>query len=177
MLALYRCGRQADALERYRKARESLLAELGLEPGRGLQELERAILAQDPALDAPSSRHRTQPASARARGGTLIVAGGALLLAAAIAAAAVALTGGGGSGVTAAANSVAVIDPHANRVVADTPVGAAPAGVAAGVGGVWVANTDDHTISNIDPPFLALSRAIPSVQSTSAPSSARAVRK
>ena len=150
MLALYRCGRQADALEAYRDARRELLDGLGLEPGRGLQELERAILAQDPALDAPSSRHRTRPASARARGGALIVAGGALLLAAAIAAAAVALTAGG-SRLTAAANSVAVIDPHANRVVADTTVGAAPAGVAAGLGGVWVVNTGDHTISSIDP--------------------------
>ncbi len=151
MLALYRCGRQADALERYRKARGSLVAELGLEPGRALQELERAILAQDPALDAPSSRQRKRPARARARGGALIVAGGALLLAAAIAAGAVALTAGGASRLTAAANSVAVIDPHSNRVVADTPVGAAPAGVAAGLGWVWVVNTDDHTISNIDP--------------------------
>ena len=151
MLALYRCGRQADALQAYRDARRELLDGLGLEPGRGLHELERAILAQDPALDAPSSRHRTRPASARARGGALIVAGGALLLVAAIAAAAVALTAGGASRLTAAANSVAVIDPHANRVVADTPVGAAPAGVAAGLGGVWVVNTDDHTISNIDP--------------------------
>ena len=135
---------------------------LGLEPGRALQELERAILAQDPALDAPSSRHRARPASARARGGALIVAGGALLLAAAIAAAAVALTaGGGGSRLTAAANSVAVIDPHANRVVADTPVGAAPAGVAAGVDGVWVVNTDDHTISNIDPRSRRVIRVVP----------------
>ncbi|MGZ6690376.1 MAG: ABC transporter substrate-binding protein [Solirubrobacteraceae bacterium] len=162
MLALYRCGRQADALGAYRDARRELLDGLGLEPGRALQELERAILAQDPALDAPSSRHRAWPASARARGGALIVAGGALLLAAAIAAAAVALTaGGGGSRLTAAANSVAVIDPHANRVVADTPVGAAPAGVAAGVDGVWVVNTDDHTISNIDPPSRRVIRVVP----------------
>ncbi len=53
MLALYRCGRQADALERYRKARGSLVAELGLEPGRGLHELERAILAHDPGSISP----------------------------------------------------------------------------------------------------------------------------
>jgi YVTN family beta-propeller protein len=150
MLALYRCGRQADALERYRKARESLVGELGLEPGRALQELERAILAQDPALDARSSRDWTQ-AAARARGGRLIVAGGVLLLAAAVAAAAVALRGGGAGRLTAAANSVAVIDPQTNRVVADTPVGVAPDSITAGVGGVWVVNTDDHSISNIDP--------------------------
>ena len=53
MVALYRSGRQADALESYRVARRRLVDELGLEPGRELQELERAILAQDPALDAP----------------------------------------------------------------------------------------------------------------------------
>jgi DNA-binding SARP family transcriptional activator len=52
MLALYRAGRQAEALEAYRAARRTLLAELGIEPGPALHELERAILAQDPGLDA-----------------------------------------------------------------------------------------------------------------------------
>ncbi len=52
MLALYRAGRQAEALEAYRAARRTLLAELGIEPGPALHELERAILAQDPALEA-----------------------------------------------------------------------------------------------------------------------------
>ncbi len=52
MLALYRNGRQAEALERYREGRALLVGELGLEPGPGLQELERAILRQDPALAA-----------------------------------------------------------------------------------------------------------------------------
>jgi DNA-binding SARP family transcriptional activator len=52
MLALYRSGRQAEALEAYHSARRSLQAELGIEPGRALHELERAILAQEPALDA-----------------------------------------------------------------------------------------------------------------------------
>jgi DNA-binding SARP family transcriptional activator len=53
MLALYRSGRQADALAAYRTAREALVGELGIEPGPALQELERAILRQDPALAAP----------------------------------------------------------------------------------------------------------------------------
>ncbi len=51
MLALYRGGRQAEALEAYQDARHVLLEELGLEPSRSLRELERAILSQDPALD------------------------------------------------------------------------------------------------------------------------------
>ncbi|HEY3578439.1 MAG TPA: BTAD domain-containing putative transcriptional regulator [Gaiellaceae bacterium] len=62
MLALYRCGRQADALEVYRNAREILAEELGLDPSPALQELERAILQQDPALAAPEAPTRsTQP--------------------------------------------------------------------------------------------------------------------
>ena len=50
MLALYRCERQADALQAYQDARGTLVGELGIEPGERLRELERAILAQDPAL-------------------------------------------------------------------------------------------------------------------------------
>ena len=49
MLALYRCGRQAEGLEVYRRTRKLLSDELGLEPSVELQELERAILVQDPA--------------------------------------------------------------------------------------------------------------------------------
>jgi DNA-binding SARP family transcriptional activator len=62
MLALYRGGRQAEALDAYRSARRAMLAELGLEPGRALQDLERAILAQDPSLEGPAAR-RAAPAS------------------------------------------------------------------------------------------------------------------
>ena len=51
MLALYRSGRQAEALAAYQAARSTLVDELGIEPGPALQELERAILRQDPSLD------------------------------------------------------------------------------------------------------------------------------
>src|SRR4051794_9574649 len=56
MLALYRAGRQAEALEAYREARRALVDELGIEPSAELQELERAILVQDPALGAAPVR-------------------------------------------------------------------------------------------------------------------------
>jgi DNA-binding SARP family transcriptional activator len=54
MTALYRSGRQAEALDTYQDARRALVDELGIEPSTPLQELERAILRQDPALDAPA---------------------------------------------------------------------------------------------------------------------------
>ena len=60
MLALYRSGRQAEALESYRRARETLVAELGLEPGAALQALERAILQQDASLDPPTPLPRAE---------------------------------------------------------------------------------------------------------------------
>jgi DNA-binding SARP family transcriptional activator len=50
MLALYRCGRQAEALECYRDGRDVLISRLGLEPHRDLRDLEQAILRQDPSL-------------------------------------------------------------------------------------------------------------------------------
>ncbi len=54
MLALYRTGRQADALDAYRQARDALAEQLGIEPTSELRDLERAILMQDPALAAPA---------------------------------------------------------------------------------------------------------------------------
>jgi WD40 repeat protein/DNA-binding SARP family transcriptional activator len=53
MLALYRCGRQGDALRAYQRARTALTTELGLEPGPELRALERAVFAQEESLDPP----------------------------------------------------------------------------------------------------------------------------
>ena len=62
MLALYRCERQAEALQAYQDARRTLVEDLGIEPGRHLRELERAILAQDPALAAAAVEPAEAPA-------------------------------------------------------------------------------------------------------------------
>jgi len=74
MLALYRSGRQADALAAYRAARATLADELGIEPGEELQELERAILRQDPALRAAAPAAPEAPKQRRASRRTVTVA-------------------------------------------------------------------------------------------------------
>ena len=62
MLALYRSGRQADALAAYQSTRRALVDVLGIEPGRALHELERDILTQESALDfVPSETHAVAP--------------------------------------------------------------------------------------------------------------------
>ena len=55
MLALYRSGRQADALAVYQRARRTFVDELGIEPSESLRRLERAVLAHDPALNVPQA--------------------------------------------------------------------------------------------------------------------------
>ena len=65
MLALYRSGRQAEALENYQHARRVLTDELGLEPTEALKDLQRAILAHDPSLE-PAENRRNRSRSRRA---------------------------------------------------------------------------------------------------------------
>ncbi len=77
-------------------------------------------------------------------------AAGALLLAGAVAGIALALTGGGSAAVKVVPNSVAFLDPDTGRLQADVPVGRRPVAVAAGEGGIWVANAGDQTISRVD---------------------------
>jgi hypothetical protein len=57
IVALYRAGRQADAVRAYQRARDVLVEQLGLEPGVDLRRLEAAVLARDSALDAPEAMH------------------------------------------------------------------------------------------------------------------------
>jgi WD40 repeat protein/DNA-binding SARP family transcriptional activator len=72
MLALYREGRQSEALDAYRAARRTLIEQIGVEPGPGLQDLQAAILDQDPRLDAPTA---TRELPAQLEGGSPLLAG------------------------------------------------------------------------------------------------------
>ena len=68
MVALYRCGRQTDALAAYRKGQQTLDQELGLEPGPELRALEQRILTHDPALETPVTTAPGRSSTERARG-------------------------------------------------------------------------------------------------------------
>lgn len=147
MLALYRVGRQADALEVYRSTRALLADELALEPSSELQALERAILNHDPTLDAPASplqRARTR------RGGRLLLAGGVLVLTSAATAAALLIGGGHGGLSSIAPNSLGVIDAATRRIVTQIPEPVGAARLASAGERVWVGSDDSGTVSVFD---------------------------
>ena len=147
ILALYRSGRQVDALECYRDAQRSL-AELGLEPGAELQRLERSVLNHDPAIEAPRVRGAVPVLPRRRRGGKLLVLGGCLLLVAALAAL-VARSNDDGRSVIPE-NAVGLIDPGSGELSDHFAVGRGPSSAAAGAGSVWVGNRSDGTVSRVD---------------------------
>jgi DNA-binding SARP family transcriptional activator/streptogramin lyase len=169
MVALYRCGRQADALEAYRDARTTLRDELGLEPSETLKMLEKAILEHDPSIAAPPrvevppDGEAVVPSDApgwRPQRRMLVGVGSALLAAAAAAALALTLGGGKSPRMTVPADSAALFDAKHHRIAAYVGVGRRPIGVAVGEGGVWVTNADDGTVSRLDPVTGRLVRTI-----------------
>ena len=178
MLALYRSGRQTEALDVYQEGRRALREQVGLDPGDELQQLERAILNHAPSLrvdrsDVPplteptlpgvasATPHRgetsrappTTPASLRdrflGRRAVIILLGGLVL--AVVGAIAAALAQRSDDGLAVVPNSIAIVDSQTNQLVGDLVVGRRPEAVAYGAGGVWVANAEDGTVSRIDP--------------------------
>ena len=153
MLALYRSGRQADALAAYRDAREAFASGLGLEPGPELKALERAVLEQDPSLGVPRAEPAPTPPSpaARVKRRPWIVAPIALMGAVLVVVVAFfVFEGDDAPRVVVPPNSVAVIDPATNDVVQAIQVGIRPGPITAGGGDVWVGNRADRTLTRID---------------------------
>ena len=122
---------------------------LGIEPGRELQELERAILNQDPELGGPSRRLPRPPARRR---GALLLALGGLILAGAAVAAVLSLGGGTSSGpVLRAVDRVGMIDPRTGAVLASRSVPGTPARPATDGRELWVGGDASQTLQRIDP--------------------------
>jgi YVTN family beta-propeller protein len=152
MLALYRSGRQAEALEHYKEMRRTFVERLGIEPTPRLRELEQAMLAQDPELDVGLPRFRP-PERLRRRSRRLVLPALALTAVAVATAGTVALllTRGNDNAALAAPGTVAVVDAKTLRVVDSVRVGSEPVAIVYGHDSVWVANSEDGTVSRIDP--------------------------
>jgi peptide/nickel transport system substrate-binding protein len=151
LVALYRCGRQAEALDAYKAARRRFVESLGVEPGPELQSLERAILAQDPSLQAPPRHTRRAPARTRRRIGAreaLAVAG--LLVAAFVAAVVAMRLSSGTKALLPVPNSIGVLDGTHNDVHAVITGGGEPGGIAYGAGAVWIADTAEDLVLRVD---------------------------
>jgi DNA-binding SARP family transcriptional activator len=172
MVALYRCGRQAEALETYREGARRLREDLGLEPGPALRELEGRVLAHSPDLAAPTAPRtepsRPAPAPRRRapirRRGPLIVAASVLLGAAVLAAV---LRSAEKPSVPAAArldlaaNSIAGMRVSGRAPEFGVPLPGRPTDVAAADGTAYVVTVESAALTVIDARSRARSRTVP----------------
>jgi DNA-binding SARP family transcriptional activator len=127
MLALYRSGRQADALETYQRGRRLLVDELGLEPSETLRQLETRILQHDPELDRPSAPGTPTDANARPRRMTRLGVAAALLGIAAIAGLLIAATTDNGRRRPSTASlRVALVEPGQRDATSADPLATEP---------------------------------------------------
>ena len=163
MLALYRSGRQSEALDAYQQARRLLSTELGLEPGRTLRELEAAILRHDAQLHVrPRPTKRIGAAHRKRR--SVVALGAALLLGAAVLVG-IEVTGGETQAPPRVLpNSVVRVDPDTLEATDAVRVGSAPDLVVAAGGFLWITHhifrdvgsdrvrdAGDRTLKRVDP--------------------------
>ena len=151
MLALYRSGRQAAALEAYRAARRRLSEELGLEPGPQLQELERRILAHDPTLGTHSPA--AKPASPKRQWRRGVVAAAAAVVVAGGTAAGVVLGTRGTSAVAlprAGVSRLLAIESGSGRPAGSAVLPSAPTAITTAAGSLWLADPGDQAVLRAD---------------------------
>jgi DNA-binding SARP family transcriptional activator/streptogramin lyase len=156
MLALYRCGRQAEALEAYRVTYRVLRDELGLMPGPRLRQLEEAILRHDESLGPLPIRARLADASRRHRWLGVTVVGCGMLLAVVVAVS----SGGTHQRRVSPRPGVILLDSASRAIRADVPVGDAQGQSRFGYGHLWTIG-EDGVMSELDPGSGALVRSIP----------------
>ena len=147
MLALYRSGRQSEALDAYAAARDALVSELGLEPGPELQQLQRDVLAHDESLKAP-----TPPAVRRRRRVLALVATALASVTVTALVAAVALDNGSEApAVTATGGALLEIDAESGTIRRSIPAGRTPSAVAVEPDAVWLVDADGRTLLRVVP--------------------------
>lgn len=153
MRALYGAGRQAEALEAYRTARNRLSRELGLEPSSELKELERRILDHDPSLLPPPEHERALRREHFARGRRTwrprVAAAAAVATIAVLAVIVVDARRSTSSALVLGPNTIVRIDPANNRIVQSFKVGRLPGAIVATEKYVWVVNERDGTLSRV----------------------------
>jgi branched-chain amino acid transport system substrate-binding protein len=147
MLALYRSGRQSEALREYADLRRTLVEELGLEPGLELQHLQSAILNQDPGIAGPPSGMRRVASS---RGAALLAVGAVVVAAAVVVAFAVSRGGTKSSGAVAQGPGLLVAIDGSGAIKRRIPAGRTPSAIAEGNGALWVVDADARTVLRVD---------------------------